>query len=132
MPFRSVSADTLGVTVSGACAVHCALTPLLLALAPGLAHYLPGDETVHRSLALAVLFAGSLALVRGYRTHRKLIVLIGFVAGAGLVVVGAIAGETLGSHVAEICVTVSGSALMVASHWKNRAFCTACGRCEHE
>ena len=131
-PLRSLSADTLGMTASSACMVHCVLTPLLLALAPGLAHYVPGDESVHRTLALLVLSAGALALIRGYRTHRKLIVVIGFLSGAALVVAGAIAGDLLGSHLAEICVTVSGSALMVGSHWKNRAFCHACARCEHK
>ena len=111
--------------------VHCGLTPLLLALAPGLAHYVPGDETVHRTLALLVISAGAMALIRGYRIHRKRIVLVGFLSGAALVVAGAIAGDLLASHLAEICVTVCGSTLMVASHWKNRAFCKTCGGCEH-
>jgi hypothetical protein len=128
----SVSSDTFGITASGACIVHCSLTPLLLAVAPGLAHYVPGDENVHRILAVLVLSFGALALVRGYRLHRKLSVLFGFMAGATLVVTGAIAGELLHSHLAEICVTLAGSVSMVASHWKNRVFCNACGNCDHE
>ncbi|HVH87687.1 MAG TPA: MerC domain-containing protein [Terriglobales bacterium] len=129
---RSLPADTLGISASGACMVHCALTPLLLALAPGLAHYVPGDEIVHRSLAALVLSAGALALVQGYRVHRKRIVLLGFAAGSMLVLAGATAGRLLGSHLAEIFVTVAGSASMVTSHWKNRAFCHACGKCSHK
>ena len=129
--FRSVSADTLGITASTACMAHCAVTPLLLAFAPGLAHYVPGDETVHRLLAVLVLSAGAFALARGYRVHCRLIVLVGFAAGAVLVLTGALAGELLGSHVAEVLVTVTGSAAMVTSHWKNRAFCNNCGKCEH-
>jgi hypothetical protein len=112
--------------------VHCILTPVLLALAPGIAHYIPGDESVHRVLALFVLSIGGLALVRGYRLHRRTIVVLGFLAGVALVVTGAIAGDLLGSHAAEICVTVAGSSMMVASHWKNRAFCHACRKCTHE
>jgi uncharacterized membrane protein len=127
----SFSLDTFGITASSACIVHCALTPLLLAIAPGIAHYVPGDEAVHRILAVLVLSVGGLALARGYRVHRKLRVLLGFAAGVTLVVIGAIAGELLHSHLAEICVTFAGSASMVASHWKNRAFCNACGNCEH-
>jgi hypothetical protein len=127
----SVSSDTFGVTASGACMLHCGLSPLLLLIAPGLAHYLPGDEAVHRILAVLVLSFGAVALVRGYRLHRKLIVLFGFLAEALLVLTGAIAGELLRSHFAEVCVTLAGSASMVASHWKNRAFCSACGNCEH-
>jgi MerC mercury resistance protein len=130
-PISSVPSDTLGIFASGACMVHCFLTPLLLALAPGLSHYLPGDETVHRSLAGLVLSLGTLALARGYRTHRKLRVFVGFAAGATLVLTGAVAGELLRSHLAEICVTLAGSSLMVISHWKNRVFCNACVRCDH-
>jgi hypothetical protein len=131
MRFRQPSVDTMGMTASSVCMVHCALTPLLLALAPGLAHYVPGDETVHRTLAVLVLSAGAFALARGYRVHRRLIVLVGFAAGAALVLTGALVGELLGSHVAEVAVTVAGSVVMVASHWKNRAFCNSCGKCEH-
>jgi hypothetical protein len=130
-PLRPVSSDTLGIVASGACMVHCFLTPLLLALAPGLSHYLPGDESVHRSLAALVLAMGTLALARGYRTHRKLRVFVGFAAGATLMLTGALAGELLHSHLAEICVTLAGSSLMVISHWKNRAFCNSCLRCDH-
>lgn len=112
--------------------VHCAITPLVLALAPGLAHYVPGDESVHRILATIVLSVGMLALIRGYRVHRRSIVLFGFASGCALVVTGALAGQILGSHLAEVGVTVAGSLLMVTSHWKNRAFCNICGKCQHE
>jgi hypothetical protein len=126
-----VSADALGISVSGVCIVHCGLAPLLFALAPGLAHYLGGSEVVHRFLAALVLAAGALALARGYRVHRKLMVMAGFLAGAALVMIGAIAGELSDSHLMEAYITFAGSASMAASHWKNRAFCRACGRCDH-
>jgi hypothetical protein len=130
--FTSESADTLGMAVSGACMVHCFLTPILLALAPGLAHYLPGDETTHRVLAVLVFSFGAFALVRGYRLHRKRSVIVGLVAGVSLVMTGAIAGQMLASHVIEISITLAGSAAMVFSHWKNRAFCYACTSCDHD
>ena len=130
--FWSVSSDTFGITASGACMVHCGLTPLVLAIAPGLTHYIPGDEAVHRILAVLVLSCGTVALIRGYRLHRRVVVLFGFAAGAMLVLTGAIAGELLRSHLAEICVTLAGSVSMMASHWKNRAFCSICGNCDHD
>ena len=129
---RSISADFLGISASGLCMVHCALTPLLLSVAPGLMHYVPGSEMVHRILALIVLSCGSLAIVRGYQIHRKAIVLCGFLVGLALVLAGTVAGEVFSSHLAEMYVTVCGSTCTVISHWKNRAFCVACGRCEHE
>jgi hypothetical protein len=128
----NVSADRFGILASGACMVHCGLTPLFFALAPGLAHYVPGDEIVHRSLAVLVLSAGVIALVRGYRVHRRLVVFAGFAAGAALVLIGAMAGKVLGSHLAETAITLAGSTSMIISHWKNRAFCSDCTQCDHD
>ena len=92
---RSLPADTLGISASG---LHGALRAYSLTprTGAGLAHYVPGDEIAHRSLAALVLSAGALALVRGYRVHRKRIVLLGFAAGSMLVLAGATAGRLLG------------------------------------
>jgi hypothetical protein len=46
-----VNWDNIGIAASTLCAIHCLLLPIVLAFAPTLAHFLPGDETVHRTLA---------------------------------------------------------------------------------
>src|ERR1700751_240981 len=43
-------ADRLGTWTSALCLVHCLLTPALLSFSAVFAHFLPADESVHRTL----------------------------------------------------------------------------------
>ncbi len=47
--------DDFGACVSGLCLVHCVAMPVVLAFAPTFAHLIPGDEVIHRLLAMLVL-----------------------------------------------------------------------------
>jgi peptidoglycan/LPS O-acetylase OafA/YrhL len=121
--------DGLGAGASALCFVHCLLGPVIFVVAPGFAHLIPGDESVHRVLAIAILAFAVLAIHSGYRVHRRKRVLV--VIGSGLlaIIVAAIAGDELGSHAMEVSVTVLGSALLVYGHGLNRQLCRECGKC---
>lgn len=58
-----ISADRLGVCASALCIVHCAITPILLSYSAVLAHFLPSDEKVHRSLAVAIASIWSFGVI---------------------------------------------------------------------
>ena len=82
-------ADRVGVIASVLCAIHCAVTPILLLLAPTF-----GEIWAHpASHWLVAIFVVPLALVmvlRGFRIHRKRwIITTGFI-GMGLIIIGAI------------------------------------------
>ncbi len=68
-------ADRLGTWTSALCLVHCLLTPALLSFSAVFAHFLPADESVHRSLAVLVALFGTIALIAGFRRHRRRTVL---------------------------------------------------------
>lgn len=121
--------DTLGALASGLCAVHCLLTPLLVSFAPLFAHLLPGEERTHRTLAVIATLLGTLALLQGYRRHRRRLVpalLLG-----GLLCIGgtALFGDHLPNHTAELLITVLGSLALITAHRLNHTFCRACRTC---
>ena len=118
--------DRFGAWTSVLCVLHCLLTPIILSFSAVLAHLLPGDETVHRVLAIFVACFGAFALVNGYRRHRQRSVLLSLVFGLGCIFAAAWFGDDLPSHIWEVAITFVGSALMVTAHRLNHSFCKAC------
>jgi len=119
-------ADQIGIWASGLCVVHCLLTPVILSLSAVSAHFLPSEERTHRVLAVSIAFVGALALVKGYRRHKKrripLLIAIGLVFIFG----GAWYGDHLPSHTTEVAITMIGSGFMIAAHRINHTFCRDC------
>ena len=123
-------ADHLGVIASALCLVHCVLTPVVLSLSAVWVHYLPSEERFHRGLAAMVAAIGCIAIIRGYRKHRRSRVFFLMIGGLGLIFAGAYFGERLPSHLAEVAVTMTGSSLMIAAHLINHTFCKRCDCCD--
>lgn len=121
-----VSPDRLGIWASGLCAVHCVLTPIVLSLSAVSVHYLPSEERTHRSLAILIAALGAIALVRGFRKHRRASVLTLMTFGLGCIWGTAWYGDRLASHAVEIAITVVGSCAMIAAHRLNHTFCADC------
>jgi len=119
-------ADRLGVWTSGVCVVHCVLTPLLLSSSAVLAHFLPAEESIHRSLALFVALFGTIALIIGFRKHGRKRILILMVAGVSCIAAAAWFGDKLPSHAHEVAITMAGSVLMITAHRLNHTFCKSC------
>jgi len=119
-------ADRLGVWTSSLCVVHCVLTPVLISSSAVLAHFLPAEEKVHRSLALLVALFGAIALLVGFRKHGRRRILILMSAGLGCIAAAAWFGDKLPSHAYEVAITMVGSALMITAHRFNHTFCRSC------
>lgn len=64
-------ADRLGIWASGLCAVHCALSPLLIILTPALASWWV-SSSVHILAAMTVIPLAGFALLRGWRRHNRI------------------------------------------------------------
>jgi MerC mercury resistance protein len=120
--------DAIGVGASTLCLIHCVLTPVALSLAPVLSEFLPGDTTVHRVVIVLVVAIGLLAFIPGYRKHRKLIVFLPMFAGVWAIGLGAFGDSFMGS-LAEKCITILGSTLVITAHGLNRTFCKYCDAC---
>jgi uncharacterized membrane protein YfcA len=116
-PISSLSGtwpDLVGIWASALCVVHCLATPI------------PSDERVHRSLALLIASVGAIALLRGFKAHRRKRILYLMAAGLGFIFCGAFAGDHLPGHWAEVGITMIGSGLMIAAHRLNHTFCRDC------
>jgi hypothetical protein len=125
------SADSLGVWASALCVVHCVVTPVLVSMSVVMARFIPGEERTHRALAVGVAALGAMALVKGFRTHRRRRILGLMALGLEFIFAGAFFGGRLPSHGYEVAVTMTGSVLMICAHRMNHTFCRECRRCSH-
>ncbi len=126
----AIPADRLGVWTSSLCVVHCLLTPIVLSISAVSAHFLPSEEWTHRALALVIAALGAIALVNGYRRHRRRRVMGLMAVGLALIFAGAYWGNALPSHRAEVLITFAGSGFMIAAHRINHTFCNHCRTCD--
>src|SRR5258708_2459371 len=125
----SIPADQIGIWTSSLCVVHCLLTPIVLSMSAVAAHFLPSEEWIHRSLAVVIAALGAIALVKGYQRHPRKRVRFPIAAGMVFIFAGAYWGDRLPSHVAEVLVTLTGSAFMISAHRFNHTFCRNCRTC---
>jgi uncharacterized membrane protein YfcA len=126
---QRVKWDAIGIGASTLCAIHCLALPFVLAFAPAVAHLLPGDEVVHRSLACFLAAIGLVAFRAGYKVHRKKIVIVFLTAGIAGVSAGAYVGSLLPSHRWEVAVTLVGGGFLILAHSLNRTLCRSCRIC---
>jgi uncharacterized membrane protein YfcA len=122
--------DRVGVYASAACFVHCMAMPVVLSLMAVYAHLLRSEEHTHRVLAVLVTLVGAMALMGGYRRHRRAVALVLMAAGIVLIVGGAFFGDRLPGHWAEMAITMAGSCCMIVAHRRNHTFCGSCVSCE--
>ena len=119
-------ADRMGIWASALCIVHCLLTPILLSMSAVFAHFLPSEERTHRSLAVFIAFVGAIALIRGFREHRRVRVICLMAAGLACIFFAAYQGDRLLGHWGEVGITFLGSVLMISAHRLNHTFCKDC------
>ena len=111
--------DGVAIAISGLCALHCLLLPVLLSLSPALVDPLFGDEHFHGWLLVLIVPVSALALGSGYRRHRDAAIWPPAFAGLVLLLISAIAGIEVLGPLWEPVITVSGGVLMAWAHWLN-------------
>ncbi|MBK7857476.1 MAG: MerC domain-containing protein [Archangiaceae bacterium] len=122
---RTATTDLIGQTLSVLCVIHCAATPIVLAVAPAA---MGAFGHAHPVLLIAVLATAAMSFIPGYRHHRQTTPLLLGLGGVTLLTLGTtLFHESLALDTA---FSVSGAALMLAAHWKNRTAHRHCHACE--
>ena len=117
--------DSLGTTVSIACAVQCTVFPLLVGVLPLLGlGFLLGDGLEKIFIATSIILAVS-SFSRGFRYHRRFHIFLFLVTAAALIVTGRF---WVDAHY-EIPFVVSGTLVLAAGHFLNRRLCRLCADC---
>ena len=118
-PHRHSLFDRFGATGSLLCALHCALTPLLLAALPSLGLSLWFDGSLEAALVSFVTLLGLLSLGWSYRRHRALRALGLLVPGLAALWAGLLYAPLHESVVRHAVVMTFGGTLVGLAHLLN-------------
>jgi len=114
-------ADRIGAIASFLCAIHCAALPFVLAVLPLLGLSFLADHAFERGF---VMFASALALValiNGYRRHRRSLALRLALPGLMLLIAGVTFAEGYSIALHSVLVTCGGL-LVACAHFVNLRF----------
>jgi uncharacterized membrane protein len=120
--------DRLGAAASLACAVHCAVMPLLVSLLPLVGLSFLAKEQTEWALICLSLSLGSLSLLPSYaRKHRRLRPLSLFAFGGSLIITALLSVEE-GTRLEAPAMTL-GALMIACAHMVNRRLCRSCVAC---
>jgi hypothetical protein len=114
-----------GMWLSGLCAIHCMLTPLVVVALPYAGFTVHGNHTFEYILLMfSFIFALTTTLRSYLKVHHQFSVVLCMLSGFAIVVFGHLSF----SGVTETILSVTGSALIIYSLFKNQSLLKSC-RC---
>lgn len=110
--------DRIGIGLSGICAIHCLLVPVVVSLIP----LWPAFEELHGYTHLFFFLAIAPTVVLSLRKRHDSLLITLFLIGGVLVIFFAwFFNDTLGEY-GEAGITLVGSLLLIRGHWLNYKF----------
>ena len=122
-----INYDALGIAASVACAIHCALLPLVMSSLPILGINIINNIWFEMVMILIALGIGIYSLMHGFKKHhhRKLPVYV-FAAGMVLLILKQIL------HTKQLWFLVPAVVLIVSAHYLNYRDCRKAGECHSD
>jgi hypothetical protein len=122
MKFRKINFDVLGIVASIACAIHCAVLPIVITSLPLFGINIINNVWLEYAMIFFAFVIGLYSLQHGYKKHhhKKLPVYL-FSVGILLLV-----GKQL-FHQWMLYFLVPGVVCIVAAHWINFRYCSMNG-----
>jgi cell division protein FtsW (lipid II flippase) len=119
--------DSLGITLSSTCAVHCLFTPIAIILVPLFGVSVLDNEYFHEAILYFILPTALIAITMGCRKHKDYKVAMLAIFGV-LVLVGVTVYHDKINNI-ELW-TILGSSILIVSHIRNYVLCQKAG-CNH-
>ena len=119
--------DAIGITTSLACAIHCAILPLLLTSLPLFGTNIIGNRSFEYLMIFLAFLIGCYALIHGYRKHHQnLSPVVIFLAGILLL----FAKQTW--HHFQIWLLIPAIITIVSAHYLNYRLCRKVKPCHSD
>jgi len=123
--FRSrFNLDFLGMILSLACAVHCALVPIVLMFGAFTGLHFLADPAIEHTVIIGSIIVAGASLIPHYFHHRKKKVLIVATTGFALIFIG----HSLGLAWLHTLFMISGGLAIAFSHLLNWRYCRLTGK----
>lgn len=107
--------DRVGIGLSGICALHCLLVPVVISLIP----LWPAFERLHGYTHLFLFLAIAPTVILSLRRkHKSMVATTYLISGVLIIFLAWFFNETLGEY-GEAGITLVGSLLLIRGHWLN-------------
>lgn len=116
MLFEKISWDKIGIFLSGLCAVHCLIVPVILALMPLWSLGFILNSWAH-PIFLILIMPILLLSIKQSKANGRISAL--FFIGISLLILAWLIHPMIG-HTAETITTMIGSAMLIIGHWQNQ------------
>ena len=127
--FTTEAGDKAAIGLSFACALHCLMVPLFLAIFPSSTLSGLGDERIHLGLLALIIPISAFSLTLGCRMHRNLTVVAVGVTGICILCLSALLAHDMGGKSLETAGTLLGSGIVGLIHALNFKSCRAANAC---
>ena len=121
--------DTIGITVSGTCAIHCLMAPVTVIILPLLGLTVVDEHILHEILLYLILPSALIAITMGCRKHKDYSVAALAIIGISLLVYTVVLHDIYDPQLITV-MTFIGSTLLVISHVRNYMLCRKAD-CQH-
>ena len=122
--------DTIGLTISGTCVMHCLFAPVTLILLPVFGLTVSQEEVLHEIFLYLIVPSAIIAITMGCKKHKDYSVAILATTGIILLVYAVVTHDNNTEQTVEV-LTLFGSALVVLSHLRNFSLCRQ-NNCNHD
>ena len=121
--------DTIGITVSGTCMIHCLMAPVTVIILPLLGLTIVDEHILHEILLYLILPSALIAITMGCRKHKDYSVAALAIIGMSLLVYTVVLHDIYNAQLITV-MTFIGSTLLVVSHVRNYMLCRKAD-CQH-
>ncbi len=121
--------DTIGITLSGTCAIHCLMAPVTVIILPLLGLTIVDEHILHEILLYLILPSALIAITMGCRKHKDYSVAALAIIGISLLVYTVVLHDIYNAQLITV-MTFIGSTLLVVSHVRNYMLCRKAD-CQH-
>ena len=117
-----LTSDKFAMSFSAICMIHCLFAPSLIILSYSSLALTVESELIHKAILLLTFPVSIFAISLGYKNHSNNSILYTGIAGLTILISALLVGESIGEN-AELILTIIGSLLVIACHYRNYRIC---------
>ena len=114
--------DKFAMSFSAICMIHCLFAPSLIVLSYSSLALTLESELIHKVILLITIPVSIFAISLGYKNHTNNSIIYTGITGLTILISALLIGENIGEN-AELVMTIIGSMLVIACHYRNYRIC---------
>ena len=117
-----LTSDKFAMSFSAICMIHCLFAPSLIVLSYSSLALTLESELIHKAILLITIPVSIFAISLGYKNHTNNSIIYTGITGLTILISALLIGENIGEN-AELVMTIIGSMLVIACHYRNYRIC---------